>query len=123
MNTPNLKLVTIFRRFLYYLQYLLVLTEHDRLIEFMHNMSKKGFCHVLEYVLTHEGSYYSEIQRYAQANGLVSNSASITTMLNWMVSFQLLQRHVVSNVRPIRIRYTATKKGQDAYRIISSIDF
>lgn len=96
--------------------------ESVRLIEFMRNMSKKGFYDIFEYVLDHNGLHYNEIQRYAWENRIVHSRASITTMLNWMVSFGLLEKHIVPDLRPIRTIYTVSQKGQDVLNKIKSLD-
>ena len=88
----------------------------------MHNMSKKGFYDVSEYVIKHQGIHYNEILQYAQNNKIVESRASVTTMLNWMVSFGLLERHAITNVRPMRTKYNISKKGQNALNKIKSVD-
>jgi DNA-binding HxlR family transcriptional regulator len=52
----------------------------------------------------------------------VDSRASITTMLNWMVSFGLLERHEITDVRPMRTKYNVSKKGQSALNKIKSFD-
>lgn len=49
-------------------------------------------------------------------------AALITTMLNWMVSFGLLERHEITDVRPMRTKYNVSKKGQSALNKIKSLD-
>ncbi len=88
----------------------------------MHNMSKKGFYDIFEYLMKHDGMYYNEILKYAQKNKIVDSRASITTMLNWMVSFGLLERHEITDVRPMRTRYNVSKKGQHALKDMKHID-
>jgi DNA-binding HxlR family transcriptional regulator len=98
------------------------LAEKKKLVEFMHNMSKKGFYDIFEYLMKHESMYYNEILKYAQDNKIVDSRASITTMLNWMVSFGLLERHEITDVRPMRTKYNVSKKGQSALNKIKSFD-
>ncbi len=85
-------------------------------------MAKKGFYDIFEYVMNSDGVYYNEIQNYAWKNKIVHSRASVTIMLNWMVSFGLLERHVMVDVRPIRTVYNASKKGQDIMNKINNIN-
>ena len=85
-------------------------------------MSKKGFYDIFEYLMKHEGMYYNEILKYAQNNDIVDSRASVTTMLNWMVSFGILERHEMTDVRPMRTKYNVSKKGQHALKSLKNVD-
>ncbi len=98
------------------------MTKHDNLVEFMHNMSKKGFYDIFEYLIDNQGLHYNEIQRYAWERKIVCSRASITTMLNWMVSFGLLDKHIVTSIKPIRTIYNVSDKGQNALNKIKDLD-
>lgn len=98
------------------------MNDKEKLIEFMHNMAKKGFYDILEHVINSDGLHYNEIQSYAWKNKIVYSRASVTTMLNWMVSFELLERRIVANARPIRTIYTASKKGLEAMNKINNLN-
>ena len=84
-------------------------------------MSKKGFYDIFEYLMKHDGMYYNEILKYAQKNKIVDSRASITTMLNWMVLFGILERHVITDVRPMRTKYNVSNKGQKVLNKINNI--
>lgn len=98
------------------------MTERVVLMEFMHNMSKKGFYDIFEYLIDNPGLHYNEIQLHAWKHRIVRSRASVTTMLNWMVSFGLLDKHVISTIRPIRTLYNVSDKGQKALNKIKSLN-
>lgn len=98
------------------------MAERIKLVEFMYNMSKKGVYDIFEYVRNNKGLHYNEIQKYALKNKIVESRASVTTMLNWMVAFGLVERRVIDDVRPIRTKYNISKKGLEVLNRINSLN-
>lgn len=86
-------------------------------------MSKKGFVETLLHLESKSPQYYNDILHYLQDTKIISSRASIAAVLNNLSEMGLIDRQELTNTRPMRTRYTISKKGRiilECFRQIES---
>ena len=66
--------------------------------------------------------YYNDILRYAYANKYVKTRASITSLVNLLTNLGILERTAITDTRPMRTRYSLTKKGKTILQQLKQIE-
>lgn len=75
-------------------------------------MSKKGFLDTLLYLESESPQYYNDILHYLQDSKIIRSRASVAGVLNNLSDLGLVERQEIVNTRPMRTRYTISKKGK-----------
>lgn len=75
-------------------------------------MGKKGFPEVLAHIEERGPMYYNDILEFALKEKLVKSRASIPALVNGLYKFGLVDREELAHMRPMRTRYTISKKGK-----------
>lgn len=75
-------------------------------------MSKKGYVQTLLYLESKSPQYYNDILHYLEDEKIITSRASVAAVLNNLSEMRLLDRQELTNTRPMRTRYTISKKGK-----------
>jgi len=66
--------------------------------------------------------YYNDILRYVYEKKYVKTRASVTAFVNLLTSLEILDRQFVTEVRPIRTRYSLSKRGKAILQHLKQIE-
>lgn len=83
--------------------------------------ARKGTYSVFLYIRNHDYVYYNDMMRHALEAHLINTRSSITTILNDLVHYELLDKTVL-HTSPPRTQYSVNEKGRKIIKHLEEIE-
>ncbi len=84
-------------------------------------LAKKGVYDIFLHIKNQDSLYYNDVLNYAMNNHIIKSRASVTTTLNSLTEYGLLERNVVQD-KPVRVCYMVSEKGYKMIRYLKEIE-
>ena len=92
-----------------------------KFLEFLRNISKKGFLEILLYVESHPETHYNQVLKNSIEKKILSSSSSVTLVMNSLTDIGMLER-TIADTRPIRTTYYVTEKGKRVIKLLKNVE-
>ncbi len=87
----------------------------------MRVLAKKGVYDIFLHIKNQENLYYGDVLKYALDNRVIKSRASVTTTLNALTHYGLLERHV-THAKPPRVYYQVSERGHKILKYLKEIE-
>ena len=84
-------------------------------------LGKKWMIFILSQLLKNEELYFSELQIRIRVNHKVISAKALSDNLNILEKNDLIKREVISDSKPVRVKYKLTEKGRDLKIIFGAL--
>ena len=84
-------------------------------------LAKKGTYDVFRCIKDHGFMHYNDVLKYTLEKQLIKSRSSVTTILNDLTDYGLLDRTVVQT-RPTRTQYRISKMGLEMLKYLETIE-
>ncbi len=82
-------------------------------------LAKKGVYDILLYIQNYNGLHYNDVLNYAMHNHLFKSRATVTTILNDLTAYHLLDKE--NTTKPNRTCYKVNEKGHKMIKCLEKI--